>query len=39
MAEVLDVPLRLLALVAVHLHGALASQSPLGAVHDGGGHL
>jgi hypothetical protein len=39
MAEVLDLPSRRFALVAVHLHCPRAGQSPMGAVHDRGRHL
>jgi hypothetical protein len=39
LAEVLDLPLHRLALVAVHLRCSRAGQSPLGAVHDRGRHL
>ena len=39
MAEVFDLPARRLALLRVHFRGCRASQSPLGTVDDGRGHL
>jgi hypothetical protein len=38
-AEVFDLPVRCLPLLAVHLRGCRARESPLGTVDDGRGYL